>query len=194
MPQNTSRGYPYPLYTDIPKDFPASIQALATAIDSDVTALQSFVAGARDRPAMMITQSATQNIPNNAVTPLTWAASPVRYDNSGMFTPPTGATITQRGVYLLSCSVTVNAVGSGTTFGVMLALNSSAGFIPVPVQKTLRANPSHPTWINVTALHYVTGAVPDVITASLWHNQGATRVTALKTLTIVKTSNTLGGS
>ena len=45
MPQNTSRGYPYPLYADTPKDFPASIQALATAIDTDVAALEAFIAG-----------------------------------------------------------------------------------------------------------------------------------------------------
>lgn len=194
MPQNTSRGYPYPLYTDTPKNFPAAIQSLATAIDTDVAALQTFVAGARDRPSMMITQSATQSIPNNVTTALTWAASPVRYDNAGMFTPPAGMTLTQRGVYLLSCSVTLNQVGSGATFAVSLSMNSSAGFIPLPVQNTIRANPNNPTWINVSTLHYVTGAVSDVITMSLWHNQGAAQITGLKTLTATKISNTLGGS
>jgi hypothetical protein len=194
MPQNTSRGYPYPIYTDFPKNFPASIQALATAIDSDVTALQSFVAGARDRPCMMITQSTAQNIPNNTTTAITWAASPIRYDNTGIFTPPAGMTLTQRGIYLLSCSVTLNQVGSGGVFSVSLSMASSAGIIPLPVQNTIRADPDNPTWANVSVLHYVTGAVPDVITMSLWHNQGATQVTGLKTLTAAKISNTLGGS
>lgn len=194
MPQNTSRGYPYRLYTDAPKDFPQAIEDLATAIDADVAALEAFVAGARERPCMTITQSATQNIPNNVTTALTWSATPVRYDNTGMFTPPAGMTLTQRGVYLLSCSVTLNQVGAGTTFGVSLSMNSSAGFIPLPVQNTIRANPNNPTWIHATTLHYVTGAVPDVITMSLWHNQGATQVTGLKMMTAVKTSNTLGGS
>lgn len=194
MPQNTSRGYPYPLYTDAPKDFPAAIQALATAIDTDVADLENFVSGARDRPSMMITQSATQNIPNNTVTALTWAASPVRYDNSGMFTPPAGMTLTERGVYLLSCFVTLNQVGSGSPFASMLTMNSSAGFINVPASITVRADPDNPTWLNVSALHYVTGLVADSVTVSLWHNQGAAQVTGLKTLTATKISNTLGGS
>lgn len=193
MPQNTSRGYPYPLYAD-PKNFPAQIQALAAAIDTDVAALQSFVAGARDRPSMMITQAATQNIPNNTVTPLTWAATPIRYDNTGMFTPPAGMTLTERGVYLLSCSVTLNQVSSGSPFASMLIMNSSAGFISNPASITVRADPDSPTWLNLSTMHYVTGLVADSITVSLWHNQGATRVTGLKTLTATKISNTLGGS
>lgn len=194
MPQNTSRGYPYPLYTDTPTDFPSAIEDLATAIDADVTSLDGFISGARNRPSLMITQAATQNIPNNTATALTWAASPIRYDNAGMFTPPAGMTLTQRGVYLLSCSVTLNQVGSGSPFASMLIMNSSAGFIPNPASITVRADPDNPTWLNLSTLHYVTGLVADLITVSLWHNQGATQVTGLKTLTATKISNTLGGS
>lgn len=194
MPQNTSRGYPYPLYTDAPKNFPQAIQDLATAIDTDMTALTAFISGARARPSMQITQNTAQNITNNTVTALTWAGATVNYDNAGLHTLPSGLTLTQRGVYLLSCSVTLNAVGSGSTFATSLAMGSSAGFIPLPVQNTTRADPDNATWLSVSTLHYVTGAVPDVITMSVWHNQGATRVAGYKTLTATKISNTLGGS
>jgi hypothetical protein len=194
MPQNTSRGYPYPLYTDTPKDFPQAIEDLATAIDADVAALEAFVAGARDRPSMQASSNIAQNIPNNTVTAVSWAGGAAAYDNTLIFNPLVGMTLTERGVYLLSASVTLNQVSSGSPFTATLTMNSTAGFIANPASISARADPDNPTWLNVSTLHYVTGLVTDNVSVSVWHNQGATRVAGYRTLTATKISNTLGGS
>lgn len=197
MPQNTPlRGYPYPLYTEPTKDFPAEIQAFATDVDTDVADLNQFIDGAYDRPSVRISATVAQSIPTSVTTTVSWASGTANYDNGvppmANLTAGGGLTLTQRGMYEISAYVNFVAPGSGTA-RMSLALNSTAGFITTPAIVSMRGNAIDDTWIAVTGLHYLTGAVTDNITLLVWHNQGAALGIGARSLVAVKTSNTIGG-
>jgi hypothetical protein len=178
MPQNTpNRGYTYPLYDEPTMDFPAAIEELATDINDDVELLEEFIGDAYDRASVRIFgSSAAQSIPEAVQTTISWSGGGVSYDNAGManLTPTGGLTLTQPGVYLISGYVFISAPGSGSNFGLRLALNSDAGVIPVPGNVTLRGHPTQDTWMSVMGLHQVLTGATDNITLSLWHNRPGT--------------------
>ena len=197
MPQNTpNRGYTYPLYTEPTMDFPAQIQDLATDIDTDVTNLQTYTEGAYDRPSARIFTNAGQTVTASTNTLVNWTGATTDY--AAGITPNLvvggGLTLTERGVYQLSASVSLVAPGAGLVFGIRLAILSSAGFIPVPVTVSVRGIALTDTWINVTCLHYHTGVGSDNLSLEVWQNSAGSRTLGFKTMTATKTSNTIGGS
>ena len=98
MPQNTPRGYTYPLYTD-PRDFPAQIQDLATDIDTDVAAQLALQTNHLDEPSARVSANAALAIASNTDVTLTWATE--EYDNAGLFVigSPTIFTVNELGLY-----------------------------------------------------------------------------------------------
>lgn len=198
MPQNTPRGYTYPLYNEPTKDFPAEIQELATDIDTDMTLLQNFITGAYQRRAVRIGGTGTQAIPTGVTTTVSWLGGGVDYDNG---TPPManltatgGVSLYERGVYELSAWVNFLAPGGATTPRISLEFASTAGFIATPSIVSLRGDITDDTWFSITALHYLTGAVTDNVSLRVWHNLGANLTISSRNMVATKTSNTVGGS
>lgn len=197
MPGATpNRGYPFPFYVEPTMDYPAASLALATAVDTDLSALESYIDGAYDRPSARIFSSVAQSIPTSTTTAVSWLGGTTDYDNDSMsnLIAGGGLNLTDRGVYELSACITIVAPGSGAVFGLSLAIVSSAGFIPTPVTVSLRAHPTRDTWLAASALHYHTGVGTDSISLQIWHNQGAARSSTFRQLTATKLSNTTGGS
>ena len=198
MPQNTpNRGYPYPVYADTPMDFPTAIQNLATDIDTDVSALETHILGAYDRPSARIFTSTAQAITTSVTTTVSWAAATTDYDNDTMatLTAAGGLTLRDRGVYHVSGMIQLVAAGSGSTnYGISLTLVSVAGFIANPARVSIRGHQTQDTSLAVSGLHYFTGVGTDLISMQVWHNQGATRNITFRQMTATKVSNTIGGS
>ncbi len=192
MPANTpNRSYTYPLYSD-PMDFPAQIQDLATDIDTDVTALTAQIAAAQERPSVRVTSGTSQNITTGVATNLIFTTTD--YDNDTMTDFTSGVVLNDRGVYWITGRATFNAFGSGGTFYISTAINSSAGFIPVSSRTTMRGHATQPSWISISSLHYTTGGAPDHITLQVLQDSGNTLVCTFKNLCATKISNTIGGT
>jgi len=197
MPSATpNRGYPYPLYQAATKDFPAASSALATAVDSDVGALQSYIEGAYRRPSARIATAAGQSIPASTTTAITWVGGTTDYAYG--ITPNLvaggGLTLTQAGIYLISAYVTLTAPGSGLTFGMSLYLNSSKTAIPSVSRVSVRAHPTQDTWLSVSGLHYNDGVGNDNISLTVWQNSAGARTMGFKQMSATKLSTTVGGS
>lgn len=101
MPATTPRGYPYPLYTDL-NDFPAQIQSLATAIDTDIDSLYDRLAAGNAQPAAIVeTLNVNQSVANNTDVTATFATEV--YDNAAMVNlgvSNTNINIVSTGIYL----------------------------------------------------------------------------------------------
>jgi hypothetical protein len=101
MPQNTPRGYTYPLYTD-PANFPAQIQDFATDVDTDVQAQVARINTAFAAPSVRVSATANQSIPNATLTAVTFATED--YDNAAMGNLGVNndrITFTSTGIYLV---------------------------------------------------------------------------------------------
>lgn len=115
MPGTTPRGYPYPLYTEA-ADFPAQLQSLATAVDTDVQSVYTRLAAANLQPACSVeTLNVNQSVANNTDVLATFATE--LYDNANMVNlgvSNTNINIVSTGIYLVTASVTflANATGS----------------------------------------------------------------------------------
>lgn len=193
MPANTpNRGYTYPLYTEPTMDFPGAIQELAEDINDDVSLLEVVVDSAYNRPSMRVFNNLTQNIPNSALTNLSWAGSGTDYDNEGIFNSLVGFELTEQGIYLLEAMVQVTAPGAGTTFGTSLTMVSTGGVALNPTRVSLRAHPTQDTWLQAATLHYATGIAPDQVSIQFWHNQGAAVAIPFRTISATKISNVAG--
>lgn len=194
MPANTARGYTYPLYTDT-QNFPAQIQDLATDIDTDVTFVESNIAGARERPsARMIVGNFIQNVPTSTLTTVSFVPGTVPYDNDSMAVPALSRLeLTDRGVYLITARVTVNAAG-GSVYGLSMALLSSLLLTPTISRTSRRAHPTQDTGLNLTSLHFHNGVGTDLITLQLLHDAGSNRAFTFRNMCATKISNTIGGS
>ena len=59
--------------------------------------------------ATRVFNNLTQNIPNSALTNLSWAGSGTDYDNEGIFNSLVGFELTEQGIYLLEAMVQVTA-------------------------------------------------------------------------------------
>lgn len=195
MPDNTpNRGYEYPLYSDT-QNFPAQIQAFAEDVDADVTALEALLAGARQRPSARIEATAAQAITTSTNTLLTFS-NLVYADgvgvNLGVF--PTGLSLTEQGIYLISGRVTFDASSSGSAFSISAALLSSSVLIPTSARASSQGHPNEPTWVHVNSLHYADGTAPDDITFEVRQESGGNRNASIRTLAVTKISNLTSGT
>lgn len=100
MPQNTTRGYPFPCYSDN-TDFPDDLGDLATAVDTDVQSLVTALSGAKNRVSGSFTAVGPISIPNNVETAITLTGE--IFDTGAFGTVPTAnLTIPTTGLYLFS--------------------------------------------------------------------------------------------
>ncbi|MFJ9029825.1 hypothetical protein ACIRQP_15080 [Streptomyces sp. NPDC102274] len=186
MPQNTSRGYPYPLYTD-PQNLLGDIQALATAINDDVAVLDAARLAALDEPTVRVGSSTNQSIPGSTVTPLTWSAA--SYDNTGMWSAstPTVITFTVTGIYLLSTRLEVAVSGTATEVGTYTQMVTTGTFGPTPVAQSLRMSQTGPTRPDLYAIYYV-AAVGETLGVSFFHDHTTAKTVGARNLTATRIS------
>lgn len=138
MPQNTPRGYPYPLYTDA-ANFPAQSQAFATAVDADVQALVNARNTALTAsPSCRVSATANQAIAANTDTFVTFAVED--FDNAAMGNLGVNndrITFTSTGFYLIHAEVNFTSNGNATVngrSGQLLYLGSAFGQAPLRVR------------------------------------------------------------
>ncbi|MFJ2675140.1 hypothetical protein [Streptomyces sp. NPDC087525] len=186
MPQNTSRGYPYPLYTD-PQNPPGDLQALATAVNNDVAVLDAARLAALDEPTVRVGSSTAQSVNGSTVTPLTWSAA--SYDNAGMWSAatPTVITFTVTGIYLLSTRLEVAVSGTATEVGTYTQMVTSGAFGPTPVAQSLRMSQTAATRPDLYAIYYV-AAVGETLGVSFFHDHTAAKSVGARNLTATRIS------
>lgn len=190
MPQNTPRGYTYPLYSD-PATFPAQLQDLALDVDADVDALYDAVNAALNAPSAYIT-GVNQALPVNANTTLSFSAE--IYDNDNMVNlgvSPTFITVQTPGIYLMTAHIRV-PMAPGVAGALLLRFGSSGILVPEPalVSRQVPTDVNEEALISLTTLHYVPpGSTPENLTVvvrnnalvnltSLVHEFSATKISA----------------
>jgi hypothetical protein len=190
MPADTPLGITYPLYPD-PMDPAANIAEIATDTDTVVEQLETRIAGTATRPVGRLGGIANQVLaPNVGVSPLL----PTGEFSTPMEDPANNRLqLTEQGIYLLTASVFYTGNGNATPYGVLLSLNSTAGFITTPVVESLPASQNRGTFINVSAMHYHTGVGTDSITAIVRHNSAANVTITFRNMTACKVGNQIGG-
>lgn len=198
MPDTTvPRGYPYPVYTDTPKDFPQAIEDLALAIDADVTTVANRITAAYARPSVRMTTGTAQSIAGGVSTAATFTGGAVPYDNGTPAIANPAANrleLTEAGVYFVSARVLMVALGSGFNYGLRVSILSSAGLIPVPVTVTRAAHATQDTAVSLSGLHYKAAGGTDFITLNVQTNASAARTLSFRNLCASKISNIVGGS
>lgn len=153
MPQNTSRGYTYPLYGD-PVNFPAQIQDLATDIDTDMDLLWDRVTSGYNQAACRARGTAAQAIAANTDVAANYAEE--MYDNAGMInlgTSTTTISVTQTGLYIASARVNFNSNGNATVNARQIALVSS-GTLGTVGRKSFQGHQSVLTAITMVVLFW----------------------------------------
>lgn len=189
------RGYPYPTYTDTPMNFPAAIQALALAIDTDVTTVANRILAAKQRPAVRMTASAAQVIASATSTAVVFAGGAVPYSNAGMANLAANRLeITEPGIYWLTGRIVMTAGGSGSPYGLRASILSSGGIVATPVSVTRRAHEIQDAAISLSCLHLKTGAGTDFITLNVQTTAPSSRTLTFRNLCAAKISNLTGGS
>lgn len=196
MPANTpNRNYPYQLYTEPTMDFPTAIESLAEAVDPDVTALESAIAGAYDRPSAAMSASSDVPVLANTVTTVSWIGATVVYDNDSMALPSGvgGIVLRDQGVYALSAYVQVSSLAGITNHGVELSFASTGAISSAPARTSTLGVVNMTTYVHVSTLHYHTGVGTDTITLRIWQNTLTARIYSNRQITATKVSNVIGG-
>lgn len=185
MPENTSRGYTYPVYTDA-NSFPAQIQDLATDIDSDMQSLVNRIAVGYNFPACSVQASGVnQAIANN--TDVTATYDTELYDNAAMFTVGVSASnvnIVSTGLYLAIGRATF-ATSAAAPSGRSIRLVSS-GVLGVLARKSIRGNDglAATTTVHIASLfHAVSGTT---VTMVQRQNTGGAINTVFRQLQVAK--------
>lgn len=171
MSGSTGRGYPFPTYGDL-SDFPTQIQALATAVDTDMDALWTRLVAGYDQPACYVRGTTVQAVANN--TDVTASYGTEVYDNHGMVDLGTSATnilIVNSGIHIAVGRVSFAAVANGSR---QISIVSS-GPLGVLGRRSIASQ----------AIAPLTAVVPHVFT--VFH------AAALSTVTLVMRQNS-GGS
>lgn len=153
---NTPNGLPYPAATATP-DVPRDIQALATALDGWVPKVRAC--------AIL---SATQTIPHNAATPVSWADT--EYDDGDMWVvgSPQRLTIPKAGLYHVVLQLAYASPGASPA-GYREAQLLHNGTVVARDRDAPLASAS--VVLNVN--RYKQCAQGDYFTAAAFHTQGA---------------------
>lgn len=187
MPQDTSRGYTYPLYTDV-NDFPAQIQELAEDIDLDMQSLFDRVVAGNNQPACsvqssLINQAVAVNTDVNAtfVTEL--------YDNDNMVNlgvSNTTITLTETGVYLATARVTFLSNGNATINSRQIAMITNGPNLTVG-RKSLQGDQNVATAVHMTCLFAADSG--NTLVLAQRQNSGASLNTSTRQLQVAKVAN-----
>lgn len=181
MPQNTPRGYTYPLYTDL-ADFPAQIQDFAQDVDADVQAQVNRISTAMAAPSARVIATANQNIAANTPTFMTFATE--ENDNAAMGNLGVNndrLTITVTGIYLVQASVVFASNGNAAVNGRQLAIEH----LGVNIAFDSRAGSQNiATEITVSIL--VSAAAASFFRAEVTHSSGAALNITTRSLTATR--------
>lgn len=189
MPQNTPRGYTYPLFTDA-QNFPAQMQDFATDVDTDVQAQLTLQTNYLDQPSARVSASASQTIASNTDVTLTWAVE--EYDNAGLFTlvAPTIFTVNELGIYWITTHGFWNSNADSTTSGASMRIVSSVTGTRARhgIRRGIDSTPDTiQTPIGLMVLHEV-ATVGETISVVARHNLPVSTSISSRTFTITKIS------
>lgn len=187
MPLFTSRGYPYPTYSD-PADFPGQIQDLAEAIDLDVEALYDRVAAGYNQPACIV-RSVGVNQAIAANTDVTATYAEEVYDNANMFNigvSTTTITFPQSGIYVATSRVTFLSNGNATVNGRQTTMTTT-GTLGVVGRKTVLGSQNVSTGVHQTVIFYTEAA--STMTMIMRQNSGASLNSSTRHLAVAKVSD-----
>jgi hypothetical protein len=131
MTLTTPRGYPYAEYTD-PMNPAGNIQALATAVDTDMQTLYDRVNAGKHQPTCYLRAPFTtlQAVAANTNVLATYTTEVVDTDNmANLGTSNTTINITQTGIYLVTGTITLSSPGSPNngSIGMWLENNGTGG-------------------------------------------------------------------
>lgn len=169
MPQNTPRGYTYPLYGDA-ANFPAQIQDFATDVDTDVAALVASATTALNAPSCRVSASANQAIAANTATIVTWAVE--EYDNAAMGNLGVNndrISVTVSGIYLVTADINFASNGNATVGGRLIELVTIGGV--TIAQNTIPASQNIAAENNITWMQDF--AAPTSLRVRVTQNSGA---------------------
>lgn len=184
MPQNTSRGYTYPLYGDA-NNFPAQIQELATDIDGDMQTLYNRIAAAKNQPACDVWGSAVQAVAA-ASTGTAAIYDLEQYDNDSMVNlgvSNTTVTFTETGIYIVTGRVSFSSNGNGN--GRQISFTTS-GVLGNAARKTVQGETGRGVALNLTAILFATAG--DTMVMAMRQNSGISADTTTRRLQVAKVS------
>lgn len=184
MPQNTSRGYTYQLYTDL-ASFPAQIQDLATDIDTDMDGLFDRVTLAYNMAACHVNASLTnQSIAVSTDVVATFTTE--LYDNTGMFdigVSNTTLTFTQTGLYIATARATFQPNGNATINARQVQLTTT-GSLGIVGRKSITGDQNVATAVQLTVIFFASSG--DTIQMIQRQNSGAALNTSTRTLQVAR--------
>jgi hypothetical protein len=184
MPQNTSRGYTYPLYTD-PADPAAQIQELATDIDTDMDNLWDRMLAGYNQPACRIRASGI----NQAVavsTDVTATFAEELYDNANMVdlgVSNTTVNLVQTGLYI-ACSRATFATNGNATVNARQLTIVTTGSLGTIGRRAIEGSQIDSTAVQLTVLFWA--AAGSTLTLVQRQNSGASLNTTTRTLMVAK--------
>lgn len=185
MPETTPRGYPYPLYTDT-ADFPAQLQDLAEAVDTDIEALFNRLTAGLNMAACRVQASlVNQNIPVSTDQIASYTTEV--YDNAGMFslgTSNTTMTFTQTGLYIAMGRSTFQPNGNATVNARQISLVSS-GTMGVLGRRAVQGSQTEATAVALTVPPFF-AAAGDTLTMIQRQNSGAALNSSTRSLMVAR--------
>jgi hypothetical protein len=185
MPEFTSRGYPYPVYTD-PSDFPSQIQDLAEAIDADVDGLYDRLSAGLNMPTCIVRAAGVnQAVANNTDVTCTYAEEV--YDNAGMFnlgTSTTTITFPQSGIWVATNRVTF--LSNGNLGGRQVSL-STTGALGIVGRKSMLGDTALSSAVHQTVIFYAEAG--STMTAIMRQNSGLSLNSSTRHLAVSKVSD-----
>ncbi|MGS2588111.1 hypothetical protein [Streptomyces hebeiensis] len=192
MPANTTRGYPYPVYGDT-QNFPAQIQSLAQAINSDMQVLADAELATLNQPTVRLTSTTAQTATVGAYTTVSWAPGPPNYSNAGMWNSasPTIIQFTQPGVYLVSARLDLPASGTATEVGTYTLFGTTGLYGPNPARQTLRMQQTSPTRPDLTCIYLVPTA-GETLSVFFRHDKATTFNIGARNLQATRISTAIG--
>lgn len=184
MPQNTPRGYTYPLYTDV-NNFPAQIQDLATDIDTDIDALWDRVVAGYNQPACRVRSTGiNQAIAANTDVTATYAEE--LYDNANMVdlgVSNTTINIVQTGLYIATGRVTFLSNGNATINARQVSLVSS-GSLGIVGRRSVQGDQNVATAVSLTIAFWAAGGT--TFTMVQRQNSGASLNSSTRQLMVAR--------
>jgi hypothetical protein len=186
MPQDTARGYTYPVYTD-PANFPAQIQDLAQDIDLDMESLFDRVVAGNNQPACHIVASGVnQAIAVNTDVNATFVTEV--YDNDNMVNlgaDATLVTLTESGIYIATGRSTFLSNGNATINSRQLVLLTNGPNLTVG-RKSLQGDQNVATAVQLTVNFQASAG--NTLRMPQRQNSGASLNTSTRTLQVAKVS------
>jgi hypothetical protein len=187
MPQNTPRGYTYPLYTD-PANPPAQIEDFARDVDLDVAAQVARINSALAQPSARCSASANQAIAANTDTFATFAVED--YDNAAMVNLGVNndrITFTATGLYLVSAEMNWAPNGNATVGGRSAILIFNLGGIH-EARQSLRGHLTFDTELCVQYLYQV-NTIGDFARVRLRQSSGASANVSARSFSATKVAD-----